>query len=85
MIEPPRQPLDEVAVFDTPLSWNADPDHRLWLRARYQEMWIHMRINPDFPDVSLYSLLVAEDETRDFDDLPERWTRGQLSWPESAT
>lgn len=42
-----------------------------------------MRINPAFPDEALYSLLVDDDETFDFDDLPETWTRvGPLSWPD---
>jgi len=47
-------------------------------------MPVYMRMNPTFPEDPLYSLLVAEDETVDLDDLPETWRReGPLKWPDA--
>jgi hypothetical protein len=52
-----------------------------WLRSQHEGQDIFLRLNQRFPDEPLYSLLVAEDETADFDDLPSCWTRGPLRWP----
>ena len=85
MIEPPAQRLDVDRLRSVPMTWEVDPDHHLWLRARFEGSTLHMRLNPGFPDVPLYSVLVDVDETADFDDLPEGWVRmGDLSWPDDA-
>jgi hypothetical protein len=61
-----------------------DPAYRLWLTAEVDGMPVYMRMNPTFPEDPLYSLLVAEDETVDLDDLPETWRReGPLEWPDA--
>lgn len=82
----PDAPLRRVVpedVFLADLRWDVDAEHRLWLRAGYERGWIYLRMNPSFPDDPLYSLLVAEDETYDFDDFPANWDRtGDLVWPE---
>lgn len=78
----PRQRLTPEIVFRAGLRWEADRDHPLWLSADYDGERIHVRINPSFPDDPLYSLLVDEDETYDFNDFPQNWERiGDLSWP----
>ena len=85
MIEPPARRLDVDRLKSVPMTWEVDPGHHLWLRARSGRSTLHMRINPEFPDVPLYSLFVDVDETADFDDLPEGWVRtGVLSWPDDA-
>jgi hypothetical protein len=54
------------------------------LTAEVDGMPVYMRMNPTFPEDPLYSLLVAEDETVDLDDLPETWRReGPLEWPDA--
>lgn len=79
----PEQRVAPDKVLTIDLRWEADPAHRLWLRASYEGGWLHLRVNPTFPDDPLYSLLVAENETYDFDDLPDTWERvGDLMWPE---
>jgi hypothetical protein len=72
---PPRERLDPEHLFSRPLIWRADPAHRLWFTAEVDGAPVFMRMNPTFPDDPLYSLLVAEDETLDFDDLPKTWRR----------
>lgn len=81
----PAKRLDEQALSHARLEWEPDPDAQTWLRARHDGDWVYMRINPEFPDVPLYSLLVDVDETRELDDLPAAWSRhGPLSWPSDA-
>lgn len=81
----PRRRVDPEAVLRANLRWEVDREHRLWLRADYEGAWLHLRINPSFPDEPLYSLLVAEDETWEFDDFPSNWERvGALEWPDSG-
>lgn len=81
----PRCRVDPDGVLRANLRWEVDREHRLWLRADYHGEWLHLRINPRFPDEPLYSLLVAEDETYEFDDFPSSWERiGALEWPDPA-
>lgn len=78
---PPASRLDLALLTGTRLVWRPDPRYRFWLVADFGKSPIHMRINPKFPDVPLYSLPVDADETYDFDDLPELWSReGRLEW-----
>lgn len=81
----PRRRVLPEDVLRADLRWEVDKEHHLWLRAQHHGDWLYVRINPSFPDDPLYSLLVAEDETYDFDDFPANWDRvGELVWPESG-
>lgn len=80
----PQERLDPELLFSRLLVWRPDPAHRLWLTAEVDGLPVYMRVNPTFPDDPLHSLLVAEDETVDLDDLPETWQReGPLEWPDA--
>jgi hypothetical protein len=78
----PTARLDESEIFRRNLRWTIHPSYRYWLTADMDGTDIYLRMNPTFPDTTLYSLLVAKDETVDFDELPSAWTReGPLVWP----
>lgn len=65
----------------SPLVWVADEFP--WLRADDGGESVFMRVNTAFPDEPLYSLLVEDGVTVDFDDLPPAWTRGPLDRPDA--
>lgn len=67
--------IDVDALRERTLTFSPDPRYPLWLRADDRGVRHFLRLNPTFPDDPLYSLLVDEDETVDFDDLPPTWTR----------
>ena len=80
---PPEERLDPASIMRVPIVWRPDPAYRFWFEADHGARRVYLRINPEFPDVPLYSLLVAFDETYDFDDLPGPWRRvGAMEWPE---
>jgi hypothetical protein len=81
-MHPPPSPLDAGEMFSIPLTWTVDHEFP-WLRADFGGQTVFLRLNTSFPDTPAYSLLVDEDVTVDFDDLPPKWTRGPLSWPEA--
>jgi hypothetical protein len=72
-------PLDARSLFAAALSWTTDDDFP-WLRADHGGEAVFLRINTTFPDEPLYSLLVDDGVTVEFDDLPQGWTRGPLEW-----
>ncbi len=84
--DPPKRRIDPAELFRVPLVWRVDSEHEYWLHAEADGRQLFMRINPAFPDTPLYSLLVDEDETFDFDDLPDTWRReGRLRWGTEGT
>ncbi len=80
-VRPPPKPLDAAALMAAPLLWATV--ELPWLRADYNGQPVFMLLNTSFPDGPLYSLLVDDDVTVDLDDLPPRWQRGPLDWPEA--
>lgn len=75
----------EVAsLFSAELHWEPNPTRYLWLRSKYQDRWINLKINPTFPDGPAYFLVVSNDNIIEIDDLPKGWTRGPLKWPDDA-
>jgi len=82
MPPPPNVRLDWAELVRSDLVWVADPMHPLWLRSAWKGEVVFVRFNPKFPEVDLYSLLVAENEMLDFNDFPAAWVlRGDLDWP----
>lgn len=77
-MKPPSSPLDAAQVFAAPLTWTTDEFP--WFATDYKGQRIFLRLNTTFPDDPAYSLLIDEDVTVDFDDLPPGWTRGSLDW-----
>ena len=80
-MHPPAPPLDPDEVFAATLTWTAD-EQFTWLAADYNSLRIFLRLNTSFPDEPLYSILVDEDATVEFDDFPATWTRWPLEWSE---
>lgn len=76
----PATRLDPSDLFGARLHWIADSEFP-WLTATYGGEAVFLRLNTSFPDQPLYSLLVDQDETCDFDDLPAGWSRGPMNWP----
>lgn len=78
---PPAKRVDFAKATRSRLVWRAEPTCFHWFRAEYKGEAIYLRLNKEFPDVPLYSLLVYADETYDFDDLPPRWKHeGDWNW-----
>lgn len=85
MIEPPRERIDPRQAMRSSIEWELDPEHRLWFRGMLDGQRVYLRLNKAFPDVPLYSLLIAEDETFELEDLPAPWRRPtDLTWPDTA-
>jgi hypothetical protein len=78
-VHAPASRLDASLLVAATLHWATDSDFP-WLRSEFDGKPVFLRMNTAFPDVAAYSLLVDEDETVDFDDLPASWTRGTLQW-----
>jgi hypothetical protein len=74
--------LDAAKVFASRLTWATDEFPWLW--ADWKGHRIFLRLNTAFPDEPMFSLLVDQDPTVDFDDFPPSWTRGPLDWPETT-
>ena len=62
------------------VKWNegADPNYPYQTKVNGDKLVI--RLN-DFPDESLYTLIVNEKEVSSFDDWPKQWSRGQAPSP----
>lgn len=74
----------ESVLLNARLQWEADPDQFLWLRATYEGEWMHIRINPTFPDGPAYLFVLSDGGNFGFDDFPSEWSRGPLKWPDTA-
>lgn len=56
------------------LDWHRGRDPNFPYEARVNGDKLVVRLN-DFPDATLYTLLVNDEEAADFDDWPDHWTR----------
>jgi len=84
MIEPEKL-LDLDGLVQAHLRWEIDPDDFCWFRADLNGDAVFLRINPKYPDVPLYSLLIGPGELVDLEELPRNWERtDELVWPPTA-
>jgi hypothetical protein len=56
------------------VNWSQGPDPNYPYRAEINGDRLVVRLN-DFPDQSLYTLLVNDEEAASFDDWPNQWQR----------
>ena len=66
------------------IHWTCDPARMPMLVADLDGEEITMRLNVEFPDTPAYTLHLGDGEFVDLDDLPKRWSRGELNWPTRA-
>lgn len=67
-----------------PLRWVPDPQRLPIMLAEHEGRHLELRVNPEFPDVPMYTLSLGDDEYVDLEDLPPAWERGRLQWPDDA-
>ena len=63
--------------------WSEGADHNYPYEAKINGDKLVIRLN-DFPDESLYTLLVNDKEVSSFDDWPKQWSRGEGSMSQSS-
>lgn len=69
------QPAPDLpSLLGTPIAWTATDDLEMPWRATFGGRTLMLRMN-DFPDETLYSLLVDGAVVGSFDDWPSVWTR----------
>lgn len=77
---------DPDAVIGADIEFAIDPDDRMWFVGSTGSGRVWLRLNPEYPDSSLYSLWLGRDRWCHLEELPATWSMppGPYEWPETA-
>jgi hypothetical protein len=64
----------KLNYFDLNLKWDKSEDVEYPFQTNHEGYMLQIRLN-DFPEEQMYSLIVNDEITEDFDDWPENWSK----------